>query len=212
MPKILAILFDLDGTLIDSEEHILTSYRYATKKVLGYSPPNEVMRDLIGIPLIEQMRIISSEHADELFRVYREYNQLSYSELIKPFPGTTDTLNELKEAGYRIGVVTSKMCSSALRDLALFDLIDTFELIQGSDKTELHKPHPEPLLFAAETLGLAPEQCAYVGDSPYDMQAARAANMLAIAASWGMFARERLLEAGAQLEARSITELPALFS
>jgi len=211
LSNILAVLFDLDGTLLDSEEHILTSYRYATQKVLGSSPPDAVMRDMIGIPLIEQMRKISPEHADEMLEVYREFNQGSYHRLIKQFPGTADTLNKLVAAGLRVAVVTSKQTSSALRDLGLFSLIETFEFVQGADKTTRHKPEPEPLLFAAATLGLAPEQCAYVGDSPYDMQAARGANMYAVAALWGMFSRERLLEAGAQAEAETITCLPALF-
>ena len=212
MSKILALIFDLDGTLIDTENHILTSFRHATKTVLGVSPPDEVMRNMIGIPLADQMRKVSPDHVAELLAVYREFNAASCEKLVKEFPSMAETLDKLKEAGYRLAVVTSKQTPSALRDLGLTGLIESFELIQGSDKTERHKPEPEPLLAAAATMGLAPEQCAYIGDSTYDMQAARAANMLAVAALWGMFSRERLLEAGAQVQAATITCLPALFN
>ena len=206
-----ALLFDLDGTLVDTEELILTSFRYATSSVLGSSPPDEVMRNMIGIPLRYQMRKINEEHAEEMLLAYREHNSRIHDELIKEFPGTAATLAKLAAAGYRLAVVTSKMSESAQRDLRVFGLEGFFEFVQGSDKTDQHKPNPEPLLFAAETLGLSPEQCAYIGDSPYDMQAARAAGMLAVAALWGMFSRESLLEAGAQHELTRIEELPELF-
>ena len=206
-----ALLFDLDGTLVNTKNLILTSFRYATSSVLGASPSDEVMLDMIGIPLRYQMRKIDETHADEMLAAYREHNGRVHDELIQEFSGTAETLAKLTAAGYRLAVVTSKMSESALRDLRFFELDVFFEFVQGSDKTERHKPDPDPLLAAAKTMGLTPEQCAYVGDSPYDMQAARAAGMCAVAALWGMFSRERLLEAGAQQEAASIEELAVLF-
>ena len=211
MSNYIAILFDLDGTLIDSEEHILTSFRHALSTVLGVTMPDEMLRDMIGIPLRHQMQRFDTEHIDELLEVYREYNLQSYKKLLKVFPHTASTLAALKDAGYRLAVVTSKMTQTAVLHLDLFGLTGFFEFVQGSDMTEHHKPDPEPLFNAAARMGLEPEQCVYVGDSPYDMTAARAAGMLAVGALWGMFTRERLLDAGAQLEATTISELPKLF-
>ena len=212
MLNVKALLFDLDGTLLDTKELILTSFRYATAAVLGASPPDEQLASMIGIPLRKQMQAIDLEHADEMMAIYRENNERVHDKLIKEFPGVAETLQQLKTAGYQLAVVTSKMRKQAVRGLQFFDLVDLFEFIQGSDDTERHKPEAEPLLVAAKTMGLDPEQCAYIGDSPYDMQAARAAGMTAVAALWGMYPREKLLEAGAQYEAKNISDLPKLFS
>jgi len=206
-----ALLFDLDGTLIDTEELILSSFRYTLTSVLGQAPPDDVLRDKIGIPLRNQMQAFDADRVEELLTVYRKHNVENHDALVKEFPGVAEVLLKLNEAGYRLAVVTSKMSDMAQKSLRFFGLEDYFEFVQGSDKTERHKPNPDPLLFAAETMGLAPEQCAYIGDSPYDMCSARAAGMLAVAALWGMFTRERLLEAGAQREATTIDDLPKLF-
>ena len=206
-----AVLFDLDGTLLDTEDLILDSFRYATTKVLGAPLPDEDLRDFIGIPLESQLHKINPEYAKEMLIAYRENNALVHDDLIKCFPGTPGTLATLKERGYRLAVVTSKRSDAALRGLRFFDLEGFFELVLGPDMTQRHKPDPEPLLVAAERMGLSSEQCAYIGDSPYDMQAARGAGMLAVAALWGMFTRERLQEAGAQQEAKSIEDLLRLF-
>ena len=211
MIDIQAILFDLDGTLLDTEELILSSFRHATKTVLGESLPDDVLREMIGIPLKYQMQKISPEHAEEMLAVYRLHNFEIHDRLIRGFLGTAEALEILRAAGFRLGVVTSKMSERAQHGLELYHLEGFFEFVLGSDKTEQHKPAPEPLLVAAKLMGLDPVRCAYVGDSPYDMQAARAAGMCAVAALWGMFTRERLQEAGAQFEARTISELPWLF-
>jgi pyrophosphatase PpaX len=105
--------------------------------------------------------------------------------------------------------VTSKRNELALRGLERFGLLEYFELVVGSDDTVRHKPEPDPLLLAADRLDVSIEDCVYVGDSPYDMRAARAANAVALGALWGMFSREELEEAGAQYEAATIGELPS---
>jgi pyrophosphatase PpaX len=118
-------------------------------------------------------------------------------------------LDRLRGAGLRLAVVTSKRHALAWRGLEVFDLTHYFEFLVGADDCETHKPDPAPLLLAAGRMGLESRQCAYLGDSPYDMQAARAAGMLALGALWGMFSGERLLEAGAQSLLTSPSELDA---
>jgi pyrophosphatase PpaX len=207
-----AILFDLDGTLIDTGELILTSFRYATRKVLERVIPDDELMDLVGIPLAKQMEMIDAEHAEELTAVYREHNARVHDELIHEFVGTREALEELKAGGIPLVVVTSKRNELAERGLNCFGLLGFFDFLIGSDDTELHKPNPEPLLLAAERLGVPIAECVYLGDSPYDMQAARAAGALAVAATWGVFSRERLLEAGAEWEIAALGELPGLLS
>jgi pyrophosphatase PpaX len=205
-----AILFDLDGTLLDTRELILASFRYATREVLGEQLPDEALLPFIGIPLIYQMRAIAAEHADRLLEVYREHNARTHDDLIRYFEGTREMLDELSAEGRRLAVVTSKRNESALHGLAYFDLLEYFEFVIGSDDTAAHTPEPEPLLLAAECLGLASDACIYVGDSPFDMQAARAADIVALGALWGMFSREQLWEAGAQYEATTPATLPVV--
>jgi pyrophosphatase PpaX len=205
-----AILFDLDGTLLDTRELILSSFRYATRVVLGEQLPDERLLPYIGIPLIYQMRRIAPEHADELMRVYREHNARVHDELIRYFEGTREALEELCDEGRRLAVVTSKRNEPAHRGLERFGLEDYFQLIIGSDDTDKHKPDPEPLLLAAARLSVPPAACVYVGDSPFDMQAARSAGITAVGALWGMFSREDLTQGGAQYEAATISQLPAV--
>lgn len=204
------MLFDLDGTLVDTRELILSSFRYATREVLGKQLPDEDILPYIGIPLIYQMQTIALDHADELMKVYRAHNAQVHDELIRYFEGTQEALEALREEGRRLAVVTSKRNGPALRGLERFGLEGYFEFIIGSDDTARHKPDPEPLLLAAQRLGVPAERCCYVGDSPYDMQAARAAGTFAVGALWGMFSREQLLEAGAQCGASTISDLPNL--
>ena len=210
MLNIKAILFDLDGTLIDSQELILASFRYATKEVLGEALPDERLLPLIGMPLINQVKQIAPNEAEKLVEVYRVHNAQQHDALVAYFDGTREMLQELLDAGLRLAVVTSKRNQPALRSLEMFKLWDYFELFVGSDDTDKHKPLPDPLLLAAGRMGLAPAECVYVGDSPYDMQAARSADMTAVAALWGMFKEEVLLDAGAQYQAATPGKLPAL--
>jgi len=210
MSNKVAVLFDLDGTLIDTKELILTSFRKGSMDVLGKALPDERVQALIGIPLIEQATILAPGHAQELVDAYRARNRELHDLLIKYFEGTREMLEELAACGMRLAVVTSKLHAPALEGLASFDLEGFFELIIAKEDTDKHKPDPAPLLLAAERMGVAPEDCVYVGDSVYDMRAARAAGMVAIAALWGMYSREELLEAGCDFEAAAPCELPAL--
>jgi pyrophosphatase PpaX len=203
-------LFDLDGTLIDSQELILSSFRYATKEVLGHALPDERLLPLIGMPLINQVKQIAPDKAEELVEVYRVHNAEQHDALVAYFDGTREMLQELLDAGLRLAVVTSKRNQPALRSLELFKLTGYFEVFIGSEDTDKHKPLPDPLLLAAERMRLQHDECVYVGDSPYDMQAARAAEMVAVAALWGMFTAEVLLSAGAQYQADKPSALPAL--
>jgi pyrophosphatase PpaX len=203
-------LFDLDGTLVDTKELILASYREATREVLGEQLPDDHILPLIGMPLADQMRILAPQHVDELTTVYRVHNQRVHDELIRPFKGTNEVLATLRAEGRRLAVVTSKRREPAIRGLDAFGLAEYFEFVIGSDDTEKHKPGPEPLLVAATRLSVPIEDCAYIGDSPYDMRAAQAASATAIAALWGMFDRVSLQEAGAQYEITTIRDLPKI--
>lgn len=200
-PKRDVALFDLDGTVLDTYAPILESMRYATKTVFGEALPDSKLVSMVGQPLVTQMQAFavergcSSEVADELTRVYREYNERDLDEKSFPFPGIPEAIASLKNAGFTVGVVTSKRAVLATKSLKAHGLFDVFACVNGAEDSTAHKPDPDPLLTAAKKLGVSPDRCVYVGDSPYDLQAAHAANMPCVGVTWGkFFGRDILLE------------------
>jgi pyrophosphatase PpaX len=187
------VLFDLDGTVVDSGAIILASMRHATREVLGREFGDDELLGAVGGPGLEaQMAVFAPDHVDELVRVYRAHNEPLHDEL-EACVGMEDVLVRLRAEGRRLGVVTAKRRATVELAFARIPLGHMFETLVGGDETERHKPDPQPLLVAAERMGVAPEACAYVGDSPFDIRAARAAGMGALAVTWGrIHDREKL--------------------
>ncbi|MBA4369976.1 MAG: HAD family hydrolase [Coriobacteriaceae bacterium] len=204
------ILFDLDGTLIDSVALILSSFRHATAAVLGQALPDEVLLENVGMPLHAQFIRMAPAQADELLRVYREHNAEHHDAMVREYPGTEETLQELERRGHRLGVVTSKSAPVMRRGLELFGLERFFEVCVSSDDVTAHKPDPQPVAIAAELLGCAAAESMYVGDSPHDMASAIAAGAVSVAALWGAFPPEAVLAPGPDFALASIRDLPAL--
>jgi pyrophosphatase PpaX len=179
------VLFDLDGTLVDSAGVILASFHHATETVLQRRYPDaQILAQVGGTNLETQMGLLAPEHVDELVRVYRAHNDPSYSELAC-FDGMVDVLAQLKGEGRRLGVVSAKRAPTVQRVFEGAGIGRYFAVVVGSDSTEHHKPHPEPLLHALRELDASPAEAAYVGDSPFDMAAAKAAGVYAVAVAWG---------------------------
>jgi pyrophosphatase PpaX len=187
------VLFDLDGTVIDSGAIILASMRHAAWEVLGAEVPDEELMAAVGGPGLEaQMRALAPDRVDELVTVYRAHNEPLHDELAC-CAGMEEVLVRLKDEGRRLGIVTAKRRKTVELAFARLPIEHLFETVVGGDETEHHKPHPEPLLLALERLGARPEEAAYVGDAPFDVKAANAAGVYAVAVSWGgIHARERL--------------------
>jgi pyrophosphatase PpaX len=189
-----AALFDFDGTLVDTTDLIYQSMRHATGEVLGREISRDVLMANVGQPLPRQMELLSAEHAEALLDSYRLHNEENHDALIREFPGVEESRARLKAAGVRVGVVTSKRRFSVDMALKKFpglgDVVDQWVTME--DTTE-HKPRPEPLLKGLELLGNVPrEQAAYVGDSPFDVTAAKAAGVESVAVSWGAFSEDAL--------------------
>jgi pyrophosphatase PpaX len=179
------VLFDFDGTIVDSGAIILASFRHATREVLEEEVPDLQVRAMLGgAGLHEQMAAIAPDRVDELVAAYRRHNAPLHAELAC-CAGMLDVLDRLHAEGRRLGIVTAKRHETVELAFARLPLRDYFEVIVGADDTELHKPHPEPILFALRKLGADPADAAYVGDSPFDVAAARAAGVHAIGVTWG---------------------------
>ena len=189
------VLFDLDGTVVDSAAIILASMRHATREVLGreYSDA-ELMASVGGPGLDAQMAALAPDRVDELVRVYRAHNEPLHDEL-EACHGMDDVLVRLADEGRRLGIVTAKRRQTAELAFERVPLGHLFETIVGGDDTERHKPDPAPLLLAAARMGADPAETAYVGDSPFDIRAAKAAGMYAVGVTWGRIHDRPLLEA-----------------
>jgi pyrophosphatase PpaX len=189
------VLFDNDGTLSDTYQMILQSFRHATHEVLGHVPPDEKLMAKVGIPLVDQMKDFSDDPAvqQRLLEVYRTYEHQIHDQLIGAFPGEHEALERLAKAGMPMGVVTSKRHATASHGLEVLGVRQYFTAFVGCDDCDRHKPDPAPVVLGAQMLGLDPARCAYVGDSPFDMRAGLGAGCVTIGIEWGMFDDETLL-------------------
>ena len=190
------VLFDLDGTLIDSGAIIVSSMKHAASTVLGREIPEAELSAAVGGPgLIAQMRALDAARVDELVAVYTAHNETLHDGL-EACVGIESVLETLSGGGVRLGIVTAKrQVTVRLAFDVLPQLERYFDVVVGSDDTDRHKPDPAPILLALERLDAAPAATAYVGDSPFDVRAAKAAGVAAIAVTWGgIHSAERLAE------------------
>jgi pyrophosphatase PpaX len=199
------VLFDLDGTVVDSGAIILASLRHATQTVLGETIPDErLLATVGGSGLASQMRDFAPDRVEELVRVYSEHNAPLHAELAA-CDGMLDLLGDLKAEGRKLGIVTAKRRKTVQLAFDTLPLERLFDVVVAGDETERHKPHPEPLLRALAQLDARASTAAYVGDSPFDIQAAKAGGLTAIAATWGRIHDRDRLE---QEEPDHIVETP----
>jgi pyrophosphatase PpaX len=194
MAAIQTVLFDLDGTLIDSIRLILDSYHH-TLAAHGIPPrPDEDWLRGVGTPLNVQF----AEWRDDLGKLeamvatYREYNLAHHDRMVTVYPGVVAAVGSIRAAGRRTGLVTSKNRQGALRGLTLVRLEAMMDVLVCADEVTNPKPHPEPVEKAVALLGADPATTVYVGDSIHDMVSGRAAGVRTAAALWGPFGREHL--------------------
>lgn len=196
-PRYKAILFDLDGTLLDSVPIIIEASRISYEK-MGLPFDETAVRKLIGIPLKEQSRIIAGSNALAFLDTYREvYRSLPDSNL---FPEAENTLRCLKENGYRLGVVTSKIRKSAMRTIENLQIADYFECIVTADDVARPKPHPEPVLKALQLMEIQPDQALFVGDSIFDIKCGHAAGVAVAAVTWGSGTVDELMAGSPEMQ------------
>lgn len=191
-----AVLFDLDGTLVDSIGLLVASMEFAFDG-RGRRPPVDEWIAMIGTPL-DAMLAHWADGADDVQALrarYREFQFANHDAMTHVYPGTVDTVRALHAAGYPLAVVTSKLEVGARRSLKFVGIEECFRAVVGMDHTERHKPEPEPVWHALSLLGVAPERALFIGDSTHDMHAGRAAGVSTAAALWGPYSRAQLASA-----------------
>lgn len=213
------LLLDLDGTLIDSSELILASYRHTMREHLGEAPPDSEWLEGMGKTLRVQLRRFASseEEADAMVETYREHNRRVHDRLVRTFEGVSDILAGLHRRGAPMGIVTSKARRGVEMGMEACGLDpDWFGTVVTADDVERPKPHPEPVLLALRSMeGLTgdrpdPAATTFVGDSIHDLRAGRAAGVRTAAALWGPYGREELAPGEPDLWLESVRELEGL--
>jgi pyrophosphatase PpaX len=210
--KVNAVLFDLDGTLLDTIDLLLASVRWAFRDRPGRAPTTEEWIAGIGTPLESQMRVYAADSQDlaTLVTGYREYQRAHHDELTRAYTDAIETVADLRRSGYRMGVVTSKASDIANRSLAFVGLDRYLDVVVGYDATDRHKPDPEPVRYALDVLRVPAAEAVFVGDSPHDMFAGNAAGVTTVGALWGPFPRSALSPASPRYYLDRIGDLPAL--
>lgn len=206
-----AVLFDLDGTLIDSIGLLLACVRHAFEG-RERSPTDEEWIATLGTPLRAQLSayIDNDEEIEAVTSRYRTFQREQHDILTTDYPGVRETLAELQRRGHPMGVVTSKSNEMMDRGLEWLGALEMMGTRIGMNSCELHKPDPMPVRIALHELGYEPHEALFVGDSPHDIKSGNAAGVISVAALWGPFTREQLEphRPGEYLE--RITDLPAL--
>jgi pyrophosphatase PpaX len=194
MPTIRTVLFDLDGTLIDSIRLILDSYHHTLSHHQLPARSDEDWLKGIGTPLSVQFAEWrgTPERLEAMIATYREYNLKHHDSMVTVYPGVLDAVREIKTAGIATGLVTSKNRQGALRGLQLVGLEALMDVLVCADEVTNPKPHPEPVEKAVALLGADPNSTVYVGDSLHDMRSGKAAGVKTAAALWGPFRRAHL--------------------
>ena len=205
------VLFDLDGTIVDSGWMILASYRHATTTVLGRDFPTRCCSLNVGAgDLEEQMREFDLDQADELAKAYREFYAPLHSEL-QAFPGMLELIKKLDDEDRQVGIVSAKRRDIVKLATDALGFGDRLDVVVGSDEAPRGKPYPDQILVALERLGAEPDHAAYVGDAPFDVAAAKAAGVHAVGVTWGgIHTRERMETEGPDAVVDTAEELYAV--
>lgn len=184
-----AYLFDADGTLLDTKGPIVAAFEAMGKGMGVELPATDFIIGTIGLPLVKQIRLILGEGYDEEFyakagKIYGDTLMADYRETLRLFPGVMTGLRTLRKLGKKLAVVTSRRLLSLEAFLQATGIEEDFDLLVTPELTENHKPHPEPALYTARKLGVAPKDCVFIGDATFDIDCGKAAGMDAVLVSW----------------------------
>ncbi len=191
-----AVLFDIDGTLIDTVDLIVKALDYTYRKHLGIALPRDEIRRLIGLPLKAQMHYLDDRVSGDVPHQRMEADEVAYyaanRHLERVIPEAVQAVQTAYRKGYAVGLVTSKNREELMlswRKLGLESFVDT---VVTADDTERHKPNPDPVQNALERLQIAPERAIYIGDTVFDISCGRAAGVQVAAVAWGAHLPEDL--------------------
>ncbi|GAB3057103.1 pyrophosphatase PpaX [Virgibacillus ainsalahensis] len=204
--SIRTILFDLDGTLIDTNELIMASFNHTFKQYNMTYTTEEIM-EFNGPPLIDTFRKIDPKQADSMLATYLEHNHTDHDNYVKVFPNVVETMEQLKNNGLKLGIVSAKMTKAVHMGIALTGLDGFFDSIITYDDVINPKPHPEPVLKGMKALNGDTASTLMVGDNYHDIESGKNAGVKTAGVAWSHKGKERLLEYSPTYMLDEITEL-----
>lgn len=189
--KITTVLFDFDGTLMNTNDLIIDSWRHIYRVLEDKDIDEEEIVRTFGEPLINTMeKSFPNTPVEECVDIYRSYHRDSFGDRISLFPGIKEMLGELKALGYKMAVVTSRVGLTTRQAMEKYEIMEYFDVVVTCDDTEKHKPDPEPVHIALKQLNSSPEESIMIGDSMYDILCAKNAGVLSVLVGWAVAVTE----------------------
>jgi len=205
--RIDTVLFDLDGTLIDTNELIISSFMH----VMDHYFPGEYGRQdvlqFMGPPLVESFQLVNPDRVEEMVQFYRKYNFEQHDVLVTGFEGVEETIVSLHEQGIKMAIVSTKRNEGVLKGLKLMKLDQYFDVVIGLDDVTNAKPDPEPLLLALKKLDSFPESSIMVGDNHHDILGGKNAGTKTAGVAWSAKGRDYLVQYEPDWMLESMTDL-----
>ncbi len=207
--NIKAVLFDFDGTIMDTNEVIINSWQHTFRNLTGKEADVNMLLGTFGEPLeISIDKMLPEFSRDDAMRIYREYQYCNFKGLISLFPGVVEVLRELKEKDIKTAIVTSRLRRTTMEGIEKFHLHDFFDTVVTMEDTKKHKPDAEPAFEALRRLDIEAERAIMVGDSKFDIMCARNAGVKSVLVDWSVAAQaESGIENKADFKIRSLKEL-----
>lgn len=186
------IIFDIDGTLIDTTDVVKETYQYAISEGLGRKLTDEELEGLIGVPTVKAIGKFNVP--DYKATCDRYFNKLfeAFSKDVKPFDGIVELLEELTKRKLQCAIVTSRNRAEIGNDAALNSIMKYFSAVVSFEDTQRHKPDPEPIIKLLETTGHCVSDVLYIGDTYSDYRCAADAGVKFALASWGAKQDDRI--------------------
>ena len=207
-----AILFDLDGTIVNTNNLIVKSFEYMFGEYLKMDVSREQIYENFGVPLRQIFEKHNIENIDDAVKEYIRYNLSIHDEFIENYDHVEAGLKVLKEKGFKLAIVTSKLRDTAIRGLNCFDLEKYFDVIITPEDSTHHKPHEEPVLVACEKLKVQPTEAIMVGDSHNDILSGKNAGALTCAVKYTDLNYDLLIESNPDFSIDTIEELVEIAS
>ncbi len=185
MSKITTIVFDFDGTIMNTTDVILGSWQHTFLTLEGKERPVEDILPTLGEPLhLTMSNFFPHLPTEEAVEVYRSYHRDNFGPRIKLFPGIAELLKKLKDQGLKVGLATSRLKATTIEGLEKYGIDSYFDYVLTADDTDKHKPDPTPLLMTLDKLGSTPEESLMVGDTIFDFQCAKNAGVKFVLVGW----------------------------